>query len=205
MNDNGRVSKRALREKYLSLRDRLGVNEIGIKSAAVAEFFLSTGEYARCADLFIYMNMGSEVATKKIIDDALARGKRVALPYMTDRALKEMVFIEIFSTDGLIKNSFGVAEPRYDEKKIIAGGAGALVAAPGVAFTKGMGRAGYGGGYYDRWLSMNEYMSCVGLCFEIQLAENIPARGHDVTMDAVVTELGVYRSNASLHMSRFCS
>ena len=185
--------KRALRREYLSLRNALPADERNEKSAAIAEFFLSSGEYKKCGALFIYMNMGSEAATSGIIKKALGDGKPVALPFILNKSDREMVFIKISSVENLITNDFGVAEPVYDDKKILQCGPDTLIAAPGVAFSADGSRVGYGGGYYDRYLMRNKYLCAAGLCFTAQLSAYIPADSSDVKMDMLVTEKGIDR------------
>ena len=73
---------------------------------------------------------------------------------------------------------------------------------PGLAFdTCSMGRIGYGGGYYDRFLAQHPAVFKVGVCFSFQLVEHLPMREWDVPMDAIVTERGCVfasRKNDSL-------
>ena len=193
MDDPIKIRKQKIRREYLILRDSIPEDKLIKKSKIIADHFLMSPEYLNCENLFIYRSMGSEVITDFIIEAALAAGKNVALPVMTDKKKREMVFIKIISLDNLKTNSFGVSEPEYDETNIVTGDPRVLIAAPGVAFSKDGSRAGYGGGYYDRYLSLNKYSRCVGLCFEAQLAEHIPSDSSDVKMDALVTENGVVR------------
>ncbi|MGL4232964.1 MAG: 5-formyltetrahydrofolate cyclo-ligase, partial [Casimicrobium sp.] len=64
---------------------------------------------------------------------------------------------------------------------------------PGIAFTKGLSRLGRGGGYYDR-LSAKLADNCtrIGICYEAQIADQLPQEEHDAKMHWVVTELTVY-------------
>ena len=68
-----------------------------------------------------------------------------------------------------------------------------LIFVPGLAFSKKGRRLGYGGGYYDRFLS--ETLFCkrtsIGVCFSVQLTEEIVSFSWDMEMDHVVTEEGV--------------
>jgi 5,10-methenyltetrahydrofolate synthetase len=59
--------------------------------------------------------------------------------------------------------------------------------------TKGY-RLGYGGGYYDRTISgMNPRPLLIGVAFEILRLEDIYPRPHDVAMDFIVTEAGIFK------------
>lgn len=80
-----------------------------------------------------------------------------------------------------------------------------LIMVPGVAFDPRMGRLGRGGGFYDRWLSGPGFAPpsstpptaggkpaqrprIVGVCYDEQVADRVPAQAHDVRMDAIATD-----------------
>jgi 5-formyltetrahydrofolate cyclo-ligase len=67
-----------------------------------------------------------------------------------------------------------------------------VVVVPGLAFTVEGERLGQGGGWYDRFLSnIRPICTTIGVGFGQQLVESIPTEPHDVTLDHVVTDLGV--------------
>jgi len=68
-----------------------------------------------------------------------------------------------------------------------------LVLVPGLAFSKERHRLGRGGGFFDRMLSdraKNAFK--LAICFSFQVVDAIPVEEHDVKVDAVVTEQGVW-------------
>jgi 5-formyltetrahydrofolate cyclo-ligase len=68
-----------------------------------------------------------------------------------------------------------------------------LVLVPGLAFSKERHRLGRGGGFFDRMLSdraKNAFK--LAICFSFQVVDAIPVEEHDVKVDAVVTENGVW-------------
>lgn len=87
------------------------------------------------------------------------------------------------------------AERKFREPR--AGGEGAIglhevdvILVPGLAFTRAGLRLGRGGGYYDRLLAALPARSVrLGVCFEVQIVEDLPNEAHDRKVDAVVTEL----------------
>ena len=58
---------------------------------------------------------------------------------------------------------------------------------PGLGFTAQGARLGRGGGFYDRWLAGFRGKK-IGLCFEVQLLQELKIEAHDVLMDFIVTE-----------------
>ena len=69
----------------------------------------------------------------------------------------------------------------------------ALALIPGVAFDAGGARAGYGKGYYDRYLAARRDIVKIGICYQGQICESLPADPWDIYMDAIVTEQSVYQ------------
>lgn len=67
-----------------------------------------------------------------------------------------------------------------------------VIFVPVVAFDSVCHRIGYGGGWYDRFLANQPQALKIGLAYEMQKVQLIPAEAHDVPLDMVVTEKAVY-------------
>lgn len=102
-----------------------------------------------------------------------------------------MIPVEISSLDtGIEKDQRGLRTPvagvpvPFDDID--------LVVTPGLGFDRQGNRLGRGGAYYDRFFAMHKVRAVKwGVGFSEQLYPEIPHNGHDVPMDAVVTEQGV--------------
>lgn len=69
-----------------------------------------------------------------------------------------------------------------------------VILLPLVAFDGAGYRLGYGGGYFDRTLaSLEPRPLAVGVGFELARAASILPQPHDLPLDAVVTEAGIFR------------
>lgn len=70
-----------------------------------------------------------------------------------------------------------------------------LVLVPGLAFSvgsRGVARLGRGGGFYDRLLAeLPRRAVALGVGWESQVVEQVPAEGHDVELAGVVTPAGI--------------
>jgi 5-formyltetrahydrofolate cyclo-ligase len=66
---------------------------------------------------------------------------------------------------------------------------------PGVAFDLNRARLGYGGGYYDKFLSklneLNVNLLKLALALELQIVQKVPSELHDFPMDLIITETRV--------------
>ncbi|MCW5208768.1 hypothetical protein VU10_00855 [Desulfobulbus sp. US1] len=55
------------------------------------------------------------------------------------------------------------------------------------------GRLGYGGGYYDRFLTQDAPQARrIGLAYALQMVEQVPMEAHDQYMDMIITEQQAY-------------
>ena len=85
---------------------------------------------------------------------------------------------------------YGVWVPRTAVCAPLAVPEVSVVLAPGLAFCMADGaRLGRGAGFYDRFFAHPEASARrVGVCFESQLLDHLPAEPHDAPMHAIVTE-----------------
>ncbi|AEN78496.1 5-formyltetrahydrofolate cyclo-ligase [Ligilactobacillus ruminis] len=96
------------------------------------------------------ISTGIEIDTKPLISLAWADKKKVVVPKTFPG--RKMEFFEIVPESEYELTSFGLLEPK-DETKFVSGDQIDLIVVPGVAFTLEGQRLGYGGGFYDRYLS----------------------------------------------------
>ena len=106
-----------------------------------------------------------ELATAPIIERAWAEGKTVMVPKVLGPGLME--FIKINSGTKYEESSFGIKEPIKSD--IIDPSELDLLLVPGVAFREDGYRIGFGGGFYDRYLTRYKGATC-SLVFPIQLS-----------------------------------
>jgi 5,10-methenyltetrahydrofolate synthetase len=73
-----------------------------------------------------------------------------------------------------------------------------IVLVPMVGFDGCGYRLGYGGGYFDRTLALCERrVIAIGVSYEVLRLETIHPQTHDIPMDFVVTEAGVYAAGGN--------
>ena len=104
-----------------------------------------------------------------------------------------MDFYNISGIDELKPGFFGIPEPVGDDPIEICDG---IVIMPGLAFDSDFGRIGYGGGYYDRFLSENQNVNLkkIALAYEFQMCTpgEIEMEEHDCRPDIIVTDSRIY-------------
>lgn len=136
-------------------------------------------EYAAAACVMAFVAAKGEPDTDPLFARLQVAGKRLVLPRVEDG--------EIVVGDGTAPRAssrFGIDEPQGPAIDIAQV---QLVIVPGLAFTLDGWRLGYGGGYYDRFLTRLPGVPTVGVCFTEQLVDVLPTAPHDVRMQRVVS------------------
>jgi 5-formyltetrahydrofolate cyclo-ligase len=184
--------KRALRERVVARRDRLPAAARRARSARVFDHVVALPELATADSVLCFVSFGSEVDTSLLLRWCLDQGKRVALPRIVGRRRMEAFWVEDPARD-LESGSYGIREPRA-ELPLAPPEAIDVVIVPGSAFGRSGDRMGYGGGFYDTFMArLRPRTPRVALAFELQLVDDVPEEGHDLRVDALVTERGVLR------------
>lgn len=188
------MNKEEIRREMLMARNALSEQQHNLLSNTIADTFLESSIYQKATYIYAYAFANNEVDLTLIINKALSDGKIVALPcsYMSN-GIPKMEFYEISSVSDLAPGYKGILEP--DRRK--AGVKKPLnepdvVLVPGVCFDYALNRIGYGKGFYDRYLVKHESALRVGLAFNFQIVEQLPADVNDVKMDIIITENGAF-------------
>ncbi len=173
------MNKKELREKYKEIR------KDNIPSDDIFNTIISLPEYINSKSIAIYYSTPYEVDTTKLIEYSLKQNKNVYLPRVVDK--HRMVFIKIYNLqEGFTKSKYGILEPVYKEEDLLKDSIDWIIV-PGLVFDKQKYRIGYGGGFYDTFLSTHEVYK-IGVCFDNQIIDTIPREEHDIPMDIVATE-----------------
>lgn len=176
-------AKKAIRKEIFRRRREADLGQIERDSAAICKKVCSLPEFSGAEWIYLYIDCKNEVMTGGIMREALRQGKRVAAPKVIG---SDMIFYEIRSLDDLEPGYFGIMEPVSGLPE--AGCEDAFLVMPGVAFDGQKHRAGYGGGFYDRYLSEHTGLFKAAVAFEFQILEQVPAEPTDILPDLVITE-----------------
>jgi len=183
-----RQAKFLIRQRILFQRLALSLSQVREFSSAIQERLLGLKAYVEANTIMCYMPYRQEVNTEAFIQHALESGKRVCLPAVV-RDKKHMLACRIdHPLDNLQPDTYGILSPCHSEAGEVKPGDIQLILVPGVAFDERGYRLGYGGGYYDRFLSQSHAAVTIGLAYEFQLLDELPVASHDVKLDLIVTQ-----------------
>lgn len=195
------VTKNEMRRVWRKKRDSL---DVSLRRAADEAIFscLHASELWRSAtQVLSYLSVGAEVDTRMLIEAALLEGKTVALPRCVGP--RRMRWHTIQSLDGLEQSKWGIEEPPDREETLFDLNQvdQALIVVPGLVFDKHGMRLGYGGGYYDTFLTQVTGSPTVGLARSCQLVEDLSVfhcvEEHDFPVEYVVCEHEILHSECA--------
>ena len=181
--------KNVIRKRMKQLRADMTRTERFEKSMQIFEQLITVPEFKRADKIYTYVSMDNEIDTIMLIDYSLSLEKRVFVPRVSGR---DMEFYEISDISELSPGYMGIYEPDINGKEPDYSKSG-FMCMPGLAFDRSYNRIGYVGGFYDRYLSVENKLYKAALAYEAQLLENIPAQDSDVRPDMIVTEENIYR------------
>lgn len=180
--------KQQARSEALSRREGLPDSLRAEKSTLIAGRLMDLELFQKARCVFMYVAVRSEVQTLAIIQAALTRHKKVCVP-LIDTQAKQMIACAISDPiRDLQPGVLGIPEPYRETCAQVSVCDIDLVIVPGLAFTVQGHRIGYGGGFYDRFLSTYSGVDCA-LAFEEQIVAALPFdRAHDAAVSSIITE-----------------
>lgn len=181
-----RPLKQRLRNEIKAWRRSLTPEEKQDADGRILERVLKLREYESCKTILTYISLPIEVDTLKLIESALADGKRVAAPRCIE-GTREMEFYVIRSFDDLSPQTFGVLEPVPQRCEKLRDVSDSICIVPALAYDLLGYRLGYGAGYYDRFLSAYA-LPKIGLIYAHNLQRRLWSGRFDVPVDLIVTE-----------------
>lgn len=183
-------SRDQLRRAALSQRQSLAQAECLSWSRSIQVAAIALPQYHSARSVALYSSVQNEVGTQLLLENALTSGKKVFLPKLSqpDRG----GFVRFHARAELIVGRFGILEPTGTDALTAADCEGLMVFVPGVLFDRQGNRLGRGGGWYDRTLSgLSNRGVFVGLAFDVQLVDRLPAESWDRRVHYIVTEKSV--------------
>lgn len=191
---------KTLRKRIITNRNNLTKDEIRKRSALICDRLLNLDAVSGCNTILLYVSFRSEVYTLDLLDMLLEKGKDVCVP-LTQVKEKKLDAIRITAPSSqLVPGYCDILEPAPEilVSNRVSPDEIDVIILPGSVFDERCGRFGYGGGFYDRFVSAIPDAWRIALAFDLQIVEKAPLQPHDEILDMVVTESRVIRSNRKL-------
>lgn len=183
--------KNEIRTARLAARDAISETDRIEKSLAISDHAADALAFDPGTILSGFFPIRSEADIRPLMHRLKSRGARLCLPAVLDR--QTIVFRELVDGAPLVSTGFGTTGPGPDAPVVDP----EILLMPLSAFDASGNRIGYGAGHYDRAIARLHAKGMqprlIGVAFDCQEVEAVPAEPHDVPLDAVVTESG-YRT-----------
>lgn len=142
--------------------------------------------------LMAYLAFDGEVDLAPMLDDFEAQGGVIYLPRVRDKkcGIMDTIRMPYPWRDHIVTGAYGLSEPN-SALPMSDTQAPRVILVPGVAFDLSGARIGFGGGYYDRFLSQVSTTALrIGVAFDLQIVDMLVCDDHDVRVQEVCTESG---------------
>ena len=187
--------KSAIRRKYRAARDEITAQQKQTMDNEICRRFISLATYRHADALLVYAPINSEIDITAVVRHALANKKTVAFP-LCDGDKHTMTYHIVTDLSTLTTGTYGIPEPPadtpvFDHREFNT----PVCMVPALVYDRQGYRIGYGGGYYDRYLS--DYTGTrVGVIYSDAIVDSLPHGRYDTTVDFLITEKGVITTNA---------
>ena len=188
------AERRALRREMRRRRRALSASERRAAAQALSRRLAGSRWFLNSRTIAVYLSNDGEIDLAALVRRAWAMGKRTYLPRLFGPRLW---FLPFHARSVLAGNRFSIPEPVEPARRRIRPMSLDLVLFPLVAFDGRGNRLGMGAGYYDKTFEAARRRTAwpgpkrIGVAYEVQCVNALPAAVWDVPLDAIVTDRAV--------------
>lgn len=189
--------KKQLRKELRQQRRQLTKLQQRTASTHLLKNLKRFGLLLRGKHIALYLGNDGEICPRSLVTLIQKWGKTAYLPVIHPLKPQQMIFCQVSASSPYIKNRFGIEEPDFKRCKQFNAKQLSTVLMPLVAFDSEGNRMGMGGGFYDRTFDYKRRFPqrkprLIGLAHELQKMDALPVNDWDVSLDAIVTDQGIY-------------
>ena len=185
--------KAKLRREMKARRKELATDAKSAADAVICEKFKARLDIGEMVDPFnfgsplaVYLASPDEINIDPYIEYMLHMGVKVVAPRWNGETY-ELARLKGLDEKFLRRGPMGIREP-VDADIVEPQKVDAWII-PGLAFTHGGKRLGYGGGWYDRFLASAPKDSIkIGVAYSFQIVDDLPAEPHDIPLTDIVDD-----------------
>ncbi|MFC5748942.1 5-formyltetrahydrofolate cyclo-ligase [Actinomadura rugatobispora] len=178
--------KTGLRAELLARRAAMEPEARAAAARSLRDALLGVPELEMAGTVAAYVSVGTEPDTRGLLFALWKRGTYVLLPRLLPDGDLDWASYE--GPDSLAPGPRGLLEPTEPARGANAVASADVVLAPALAVDRAGVRLGRGGGSYDRALArVGPAILTVGLVYDGELVDRLPAEPHDRHVRAAVT------------------
>lgn len=183
------AQKKSLREHYRQLRRQISFEQQIIAARALPAIFVKNHFYQK-KNIAVYLANDGEIDLQFLIEALWQTDHLIFLPVLHPHT-RELSFVRYCQSTIMKKNQYGILEPENATESISTEKLD-VVLMPLVAFDYKGTRLGMGKGYYDKSFAFCRSSSVkpmlLGVAYECQYCETLPANAWDVPLEGIMTE-----------------
>lgn len=173
------MEKKELRLHIKALKKQHSKEQLLEQSEKIMAKLEQHPDFVKAETVMLYSALPDEVQTQAFLEKWHLK-KQIILPTVVG---DDIVPVAYGKDTAFAVGDFNILEPQNEPYT----GGFDLIIVPGVAFDRKGNRLGRGRGYYDRFLSHHLDVKCIGICFDFQLVDDVPAEPFDIRMDEIIT------------------
>lgn len=187
--------KKDFRKNAINLRKQQTPDFISKNSNIITEKLLTLDSIKNANNIMLYLDFNNEVQTDELVKKLITLRKIVSSP-VTIMENRQLIPYKILDLDKSIHiGTYGIREPKKEVCSKVDIKDIDVVIVPAVAYDINCYRLGYGGGFYDRFLSnLRPDTISIGISFDLQVFDSIPKEPHDAQLNYVITESRILAS-----------
>ena len=173
--------KSEIRKKILKIRKNNSLKNFNINFKDILNFLKKEKHINKVVGGYYPYNY--EFDDIEILEKFEKLNYQISLPKIKKKS--EMNFFSWSTKEPLEINKFGIPEPTSNKIMYPS-----ILLVPLVAFDRHFNRIGYGGGFYDRYISKikkSKKVITIGLAYSFQKVKKVPVNNYDRKLDFIVT------------------
>ena len=174
------MEKPVIREHMIQTLKQMPIKQKQQKETLILQLLFSSQIWQTAESVGVIRSLPFEFDTAAIFAKGFEQNKRIAVPKAQQQKLQ---FYHVEPTTRYEASAFGVEEPISEQEAHHLD----LLIVPGLAFSKTGYRIGFGGGYYDRFLSAFDGKT-VSLVFGEQFNDQWTPDVFDIPIDKIYTD-----------------
>ena len=178
--------KKALRKQIIEELAKIQKPQYENLSYQIAKRLYDDEYWKEAETIGLTISRFPEVETYQMIRKAWEEGKQVVIPKCLPKT-RELAFRTFTQFDQLESVYSGLLEPIESETTEVDPNKIDLLVVPGLAYSENGYRLGFGGGYYDRFLTQYKGRT-LSLAFHQQIVTNLPIEEHDIPVGKIITD-----------------
>ncbi len=183
------IDRPALRSRLIAARREMSEGDHRERSMLITTHLIGILRPFGARILAFYWPHRREYDPRALAERIVAEGGAAALPVVVEKN-KALAFRQWHPDMEMMIGLYEIPHPAEDSAITPE-----TILVPVVGFDGAGYRLGYGGGYYDRTIAAFEKRpTTIGIGFELGRLETIDPGPHDIAMDMIVTEAGVFKT-----------